>query len=169
MTQPSDLDSGQVPKLRDHHVDTGSAKAPRPEKLRFGGWRAHLGDHILVWPYVVYASLILGAPLAVLAVYSIWESAFFSVIRRFTLSSYVTIFTGHLYTFLLIKSLAVGVVVTIIMAVVGFFFGVTHNLYFKRFGERIFFNVALSLVASYMLVGFLCATILGNNGLLNSV
>ncbi len=169
MTQPSDLDSGQVPKLRDHHVDTGSAKAPRPEKLRFGGWRAHLGDHILVWPYVVYASLILGAPLAVLAVYSIWESAFFSVIRRFTLSSYVTIFTGHLYTFLLIKSLAVGVVVTIIMAVLGFIVAYTITFKFKRFGKLILLSVALSLLASYIVRVYAWATILGNNGLLNSV
>ncbi len=91
MTQPSDLDSSQVPQLRDHHVDIGSAKAPRPEKLRSDGWRTHLGDHILVWPYVVFASLILGVPFAALVVYSIWGSAFFSVIRRFTLSNYVTV------------------------------------------------------------------------------
>lgn len=171
MTQPSELDSCQVPKLMDHHVDTdtGSAKAPRPEKLRFDRWRAHLGDRILVWPYVVYVSLILGVPLAVLAVYSIWESAFFSVIRRFTLSNYATIFTGHLYAFLLIKSLAVGIVVTIIMAVLGFIVAYTITFKFKRFGKLILLSVALSLLASYIVRVYAWATILGNNGLLNSV
>ena len=142
---------------------------PPPEKLRFRGWRTHLGDRILVWPYVVYVFLILAVPLAVLVVYSVWESAFFSVIRRFTLSNYVTVFTGHLYTFLLIKSLAVGLVVTIIMAVLGFIVAYTITFKFKRFGKLILLGVALSLLASYIVRVYAWATILGNNGLVNSV
>jgi spermidine/putrescine transport system permease protein len=126
-------------------------------------------DRLLVWPYIAYVGILLGAPLLILAIYSFWEPAFFSVVRRLTTSNYVTVLEGHLYISLLLKSLGVGLLVSVIMTVLGFVVAYAITFKFRRFGKLMLLGIALSLLASYIVRVYAWSTILGANGLFNGL
>lgn len=122
---------------------------------------------LLGLPYWAYATVILAAPLAILALYSLWQPGFFTVVKHATLSNYSDVVTTGLYRMLILKSLAVGAISAILMVTFGFILAYAITFRLGRMGKPVLFAVALSLFASYLVRVYAWGTILGTNGVIN--
>jgi len=118
-------------------------------------------------PYGVYALALLVAPVAVLAVYSLWTAEFFDVAQIWTTANYADVLSGELYPALLVKSLAIGALSAAIMVVAGF--TMAHAITFRlgRAGTTLLVFVAATLLASYLVRIYAWGTILGTRGIVN--
>lgn len=118
-------------------------------------------------PIAGYLLAFLLFPVGVLVLYSFWTSAFFDVVREFTLSNYGRIFSRGLYTGLLIKSLVVGLVVACVTIPLSFSIAYAITFRFRRWGDRILVLVMVSMLSSYIVRIYAWKAILGPNGLVN--
>ena len=122
---------------------------------------------LLALPYWVYVVGILGVPLVVLGLYSLWEPGFYSVTRNLTGSNYAGIVQTPVYMLVIVKSLAVGAIAAGCTCTLGFALAYAITFRLGRLGRPVLFAVALTLLASYVVRVYAWGTILGTNGLVN--
>ncbi|HUF87636.1 MAG TPA: ABC transporter permease [Thermohalobaculum sp.] len=124
---------------------------------------------ILVSPPLLYALLLLAAPLAMVATISFWTQDYLTFDRTPTLKNYAEAWTDPLYRTLMLRSLAISGTVT--AATVLLAFPIAYYVSFHVAPRRKamwLFLITIPFWTSYLIRVFLWKVILGYNGVLNS-
>lgn len=120
-------------------------------------------------PIAVYIGVLLLGPGVLLILYSFYTAGFYTVIHTLTAANYQEIFSVSIYWQLLLKSWLVGLIVATIVAVFAFTMAYAMRFTFGRWGPRLLILVMATLLSSYVVRIFAWMTILGTNGLTNTV
>lgn len=123
----------------------------------------------LVSAPLLYAVLLLAAPMAAILAFSFWTQDYLSVDTTFTLNNYREAFTDPIYRELMLRSLKISGMVTLVTVVLAF--PVAYFISFHVRPERKslwIFLVTIPFWTSYLIRVFLWKVILGFNGVLNS-
>jgi spermidine/putrescine transport system permease protein len=137
-------------------------------------WRAWLrGDAakgwVLVSPTLLYALLMLAAPLLMVVTLSFWTQTYLDFDRTPTLASYVEAWTDPLYRVLMLRSLAISGSVTVLTVALAFPVAYYVSFHVPRRRKAMWmFLITIPFWTSYLLRVFLWKVILGYNGVLNS-
>jgi spermidine/putrescine transport system permease protein len=138
---------------------------------RFRRWRRGeaAAGLSLVSPTLLYALLLLAAPLATIVAFSFWTQDYLTIDRSFTLANYKEAWSDPLYRELMTRSVAISATVTLVTVVLAFpiaYFVSFHVAPEKK--SRWIFLITIPFWTSYLLRVFLWKVILGYNGVLNS-
>ena len=123
----------------------------------------------LIAPPLLYALLLLAAPLLTILVFSFWTQDYLTIDRTPTLANYEEAVTDPLYRLLMLRSVTVAGLVTLATVVLAY-----PVAYFVSFhvapGRKSLwlFLITIPFWTSYLLRVFLWKVILGFNGVLNS-
>jgi spermidine/putrescine transport system permease protein len=122
----------------------------------------------LVLPALLFVLAIVGSALVSLVVYSLWTQDYLDIVREPTLANYRRFFTEPMFTYLLGKSLLIGLFAAILTVVVAY--PVAYFVSFKAKGNKLVWIIVITLPfwMSYLLRVFAWRLILGYNGVLNS-
>jgi spermidine/putrescine transport system permease protein len=128
----------------------------------------------MVSPTAVYAILLLAIPLGMVLLYSFLTDARTSgglrtVVAEFTFANYIEVWTNDIYRFLMLRSLAVSMSVTLITVLLAFpvAYFVSFHVAPSRKGLWLFL-ITIPFWTSYIIRVFLWKVILGYNGVVNS-
>ncbi|MGG7645854.1 ABC transporter permease [Rhodovulum sp. YNF3179] len=138
---------------------------------RLRRWRRSEGAQglLLVSPTLLYALLLLAAPLATIVAFSFWSQDYLTIDRSFTLENYREAWTEPLFRELMLRSLAISGAVTMVTVILAF--PIAYFVSFHVAPERKalwIFLITIPFWTSYLIRVFLWKVILGYNGVLNS-
>jgi len=154
----------------DAGVEIAGAKAKAPPI----GWRRWLKTDsasglILVSPTLLYALLLLAAPLLTVVVISFWTQDYLDFDRNLSLKNYIEAWTEPLYQLLMMRSLAISGAVTVATVLLAFPIAYYVSFYVPQQRKAMWlFLITIPFWTSYLLRVFLWKVILGYNGVLNS-
>lgn len=123
---------------------------------------------LAVSPPLVYALLLLAAPLATIVLFSFWTQSFLTIDRTFTLSNYAEALTDPLYRELMLRSLRISATVTAVTVVLAF--PVAYFISFHVAPDRKslwLFLITIPFWTSYLIRVFLWRVILAYDGPVN--
>ncbi|HUS54233.1 MAG TPA: ABC transporter permease [Thermohalobaculum sp.] len=138
------------------------------------GWRRWLKTDsasglILVSPTLLYALLLLAAPLLTVVVISFWTQDYLDFDRNLSLKNYIEAWTEPLYQLLMMRSLAISGAVTVATVLLAFPIAYYVSFYVPQQRKAMWlFLITIPFWTSYLLRVFLWKVILGYNGVLNS-
>ncbi|WBU63070.1 ABC transporter permease [Paracoccus aerodenitrificans] len=124
----------------------------------------------MVSPPLIYAVLMLAAPLMTILAYSFFRDGYLEVVREFTLDNYRTVIADPVFHKIMLRSLLVAMLVTLATVVLAF--PVAYFLSFMVRQERKsmwLFLITIPFWTSYLIRVFLWKAILAENGVVNSV
>jgi spermidine/putrescine transport system permease protein len=136
-----------------------------------GWWKARMGA--AAWRPLAPASLFylvfFLVPMAALFVISFWRQQGFTLVPDFSLDSYVRIATSPLYRALLVRTIVVGFLTSLIVVPLAFALAYLMRFVFERRAQLILQLILLSLFSGYLVRIYAWRTILGKQGLLNTL
>ena len=124
----------------------------------------------MISPPLVYALLLLAAPLLTILAYSFFKDGYLEVIREFTLDNYRTALSDPVFHKVMLRSVVVAMLVTLVTVVLAF--PVAYFLSFAVRAERKamwLFLITIPFWTSYLIRVFLWKVILAENGVVNSL
>jgi len=122
----------------------------------------------LISPTLLYAILMLAAPLAMVVTFSFWTQTYLDIDTTLTLDNYREAWSKPIYRALMLRSLGISVVVTIATVILAFPIAYFLSFRVKRRKALWLFLITIPFWTSYLLRVFLWKVILGYNGVLNS-
>ena len=124
---------------------------------------------ILVSPTLLYALLLLAAPLLAVVTVSFWTQDYLTFDRTLTFKNYAEAWTDPLYRVLMLRSLVISGAVTIVTVALAFPVAYFVSFYVRPERKAMWlFLITIPFWTSYLLRVFLWKVILGYNGVLNS-
>ena len=122
----------------------------------------------LISPTLLYALLMLAAPLAMVVTFSFWTQDYLEVNTTLTLNNYREAWSQPLYRVLIARSLSISLIVTFVTVILAF--PIAYYLSFKvtRRKSLWLFLITVPFWTSYLLRVFLWKVILGYSGVLNT-
>ena len=109
------------------------------------------------------------APLVILLVLSFWTASGFEIIRGFTLANYATAATSGLYQAVFLRTMVVGLAVALIVVPMAYVLAYLLRFVFDRRGAILLDIVLISMFSGYLVRIYAWRTILGREGILNSL
>lgn len=122
----------------------------------------------LVSPTLLYALVMLAAPLAMVIMFSFWTQDYLDIDKTLTLNNYVEAWTQPIYQTLMFRSLRISLIVTFVTVLTAFPIAYFLSFHVKRRKALWLFLITVPFWTSYLLRVFLWKVILGYNGVLNS-
>lgn len=122
----------------------------------------------LISPPLLYALLLLAAPLAMVVTFSFWSQNYLDLDTTLTLKNYREVWTKPIYRVLIMRSLNISVMVTIVTVLLAFPMAYFLSFRVKQNKALWLFLITIPFWTSYLLRIFLWKVILGYNGVLNS-
>ncbi|MAW52628.1 MAG: spermidine/putrescine ABC transporter [Geminicoccus sp.] len=122
----------------------------------------------LISPPLLYALLMLAAPLAMVVTFSFWSQNYLDLDTTITLKNYRDAWTKPIYRVLIMRSLNISIMVTIVTVLLAFPMAYFLSFRVKRHKALWLFLITIPFWTSYLLRVFLWKVILGYNGVLNS-
>jgi len=122
----------------------------------------------LVSPTLLYALLLLAAPILAIVVLSFWTQQDLALDRAFTLANYREVWTNPLYRVLMVRSLWVSGLVTLITVLLAYPIALYVSFHVTRRKGLWLFLITIPFWTSYLLRVFAWKIILGTGGVLNS-
>ncbi len=139
-----------------------------PNRTRL--WRSEGASGLtLISPPLIYAVLMLAAPLATMAVYSVFTDGYLTIEPILTAQNYIDTWTDVLYRSVMLRSLLVSVFVTAATVILAY-----PVAYFVSFNvdpskkSMWLFLITIPFWTSYLIRVFMWKVILGYNGVINS-
>lgn len=129
------------------------------------------GAHRL-WPIApasAFYALFFFVPMLYLFGLSFWEAQGFKLVPAFTLANYEKIATSALHQTLILRTVIVGLSTAVIVVPIAFLLAYVMRFVLERRGQLILQLVLLSLFSGYLVRIYAWRTILGKQGLLNSL
>jgi len=122
----------------------------------------------LVSPTLLYAVLLLAAPMVMVVALSFWTQDFLELNREFTIANYREAWTEPIYQVLMLRSLKISALVTIFTLLLAFpiAYFISFHVPQKRKAVWIFL-ITIPFWTSYLVRIFLWKVILGFNGVVN--
>lgn len=122
----------------------------------------------LVSPALIYALLLLAAPLAVIVLFSFWTQNFLTIERVFTLDNYRTALTDPLYATLMQRSISIAGMVTAVTVILAFPVAYYISFYVRPERKSLWlFLITIPFWTSYLIRVFLWRVILAFDGPVN--
>ena len=102
-----------------------------------------------------------------LLIYSFWDTEYLTIIKEFTLKNFVKIFTTPLYYGTILKTVGIGLTVSILALILGYpvAFFIAYRV--KRNKNLILLLVVMQLWISYLVRAYAWKIVLGTNGVIN--
>ena len=125
--------------------------------------------YALIAPPFLYALLVLAAPLLTILTYSFLTDGYLEVVRDFTMTNYVQVWTDPIVRTIMMRSLMVSALVTLVTVLLAF--PVAYYVSFMVRPEKKslwLFLITIPFWTSYLIRVFLWKVILGYNGVVNS-
>ena len=123
----------------------------------------------LVSPPLLYALLLLAAPLGTLVTYSFLTDGYLTVLWEFTFSNYVEAWSDPLYRAVMLRSLGVAMAVTAVTVILAFPVAYFVSFHVPAHRKSLWlFLITIPFWTSYLIRVFLWKVILGFNGVINS-
>lgn len=122
---------------------------------------------LLATPAVLYMVVFFLAPALLLFVYSFWTSASFRITPDFVLTNYISSVTSPLFLKVTFNAIVIGLVtstVTLVLAV-----PVAYYLTYVSRSQIILYAILITWFSSYLVRIYAWRTLLGTNGLINTV
>lgn len=124
--------------------------------------------YALVAPPLVYALMMLAAPLATILLFSFWTQDFLTIDRSFTLANYSEAFTDPLYRELMIRSLRISGSVTVATVLLAFPIAYFVSFHVAPGRKSLWlFLITIPFWTSYLIRVFLWRVILAYDGPVN--
>ncbi|MBZ4022930.1 spermidine/putrescine ABC transporter permease [Rhodobacter sp. TJ_12] len=126
--------------------------------------------YLMVSPTLLYAMLLLAAPLITIFAYSFFKDGYLEVIHEFTLSNYVEAWSDPIFRAILLRSVIVSGLVTFVTVVLAFpiAYFISFNLA-PAHKARWLFLITIPFWTSYLIRVFQWKVILSYNGVINSL
>lgn len=148
------------------------ATAPLPQaqgSLKKWLARPPVRGFALLSPNLIFALLLLAAPLAAVIVISFWTQNYLEFDRTPTFANYVEAWTDPLYRTLMLRSLVISGLVTLATVVLAFPVAYYIALHVRPERKAMWlFLITIPFWTSYLLRVFLWKVILGYDGVMNS-
>lgn len=122
----------------------------------------------LISPTLLYALLMLAAPLLMVVTFSFWTQNYLDLDKTLTFANYTEAWTTPIYQVLMYRSLKISLLVTIVTVVTAFPIAYYISFHVKQRKALWLFLITVPFWTSYLLRVFLWKVILGYNGVLNS-
>ncbi|KRT66462.1 MAG: binding-protein-dependent transport system inner membrane protein [Candidatus Dadabacteria bacterium CSP1-2] len=102
-----------------------------------------------------------------LLIYSFWDTEYLTIIKEFTLKNFVKIFTTPLYYGTILKTVGIGVTVSILALILGYpvAFFIAYRL--KKYKNLLLLLIIMQLWISYLVRAYAWKIVLGTNGVIN--
>ena len=123
---------------------------------------------LLISPTLLYALLMLAAPLTMVVTFSFWTQSYLDLDTTLTLDNYREAWGKPIYRVLIIRSLKISLIVTFVTVLTAFPIAYFLSFKVKRRKALWLFLITIPFWTSYLLRVFLWKVILGYNGVLNS-
>ncbi len=134
----------------------------RPTKVRYG-------PIVTIGPPLLYALLLFGAPLLVFFVYSFWYVKGYTIVREWTVQNYIQVVTSATYMKLMLRSITVGLITAGVTVLLSYPVAYAMAFRLRKGRETVLMLMILSLFSCYLVRVYAWKTILGNNGVINSI
>jgi len=122
----------------------------------------------LISPPLLYALIMLAAPLAMVVTFSFWSQNYLDLDTTITLKNYKEAWSKPIYRVLILRSLNISIMVTLVTVLLAFPMAYFLSFRVKRNKALWLFLITIPFWTSYLLRVFLWKVILGYNGVLNS-
>ncbi len=123
----------------------------------------------LLSPPLLYALLLLAAPLGMVVVYSFLTDGYLVVIPEFTFANYLEAWTSPIYQTLMLRSLWVSFLVTLATVVLAYPVAYYVSFHVEPSKKSLWlFLITIPFWTSYVIRVFLWRVILGTDGVLNT-
>ena len=122
----------------------------------------------LISPPLLYALIMLAAPLAMVVTFSFWSQNYLDLDTTITLKNYKEAWERPIYRVLILRSLNISIMVTLVTVLLAFPMAYFLSFRVKKNKALWLFLITIPFWTSYLLRVFLWKVILGYNGVLNS-
>lgn len=122
----------------------------------------------LISPTLLYALVMLAAPLLMVITFSFWTQDYLTIDTTPTLNNYREAWGTPIYQVLMWRSLKISVIVTVVTVLLAFPIAYYLSFHVTRRKALWLFLITVPFWTSYLLRVFLWKVILGYNGVLNS-
>ncbi len=131
--------------------------------------RRRIASLPLLSPAALFYVVFFVAPLLILFAYSFWRQQGFSVVPDLTLSNYLAGLTTPSYLAVLIRTLLVGLGTACVVVPIAYVLAYLMLFTFNRRAQFLLNLVLVSMFSGYLVRIYAWRTILGKDGLLNTV
>jgi spermidine/putrescine transport system permease protein len=123
---------------------------------------------VVVSPPLIYALLLLAAPLATIVLFSFWTQNFLEIDRTFTLANYAEALSDPLYRELMLRSLRISAMVTAVTVILAFPIAYFISFHVQPDRKSLWlFLITIPFWTSYLIRVFLWRVILAYDGPVN--
>jgi spermidine/putrescine transport system permease protein len=120
-------------------------------------------------PAAVFYCIFFVVPLLILFFISFWRMRNFNLVADFTLSNYRESLTSNLYRAVLFRTIVIGFLATYIVVPIAYVFSYLMRFVFERRAQMLLDLVLVSMFSGYLVRIYAWRTILGKDGILNSL
>ena len=124
-------------------------------------------NFLLIVPAIAVFSLLFVLPFIYFFLISLWKIKFFKLVKDFNLGNYDKAIFNYVEIF--INTYSVSVPVAIITTVIGFYYSYLARFKTGKFGSLMIFIALVTLFGGYLMKIYAWKTILGNEGIINSI
>tara|TARA_Y100000590_G_scaffold172367_1_gene197152 strand:- start:5421 stop:6251 length:831 start_codon:yes stop_codon:yes gene_type:complete len=124
-------------------------------------------NFLLIVPAIAVFSLLFVLPFIYFFLISLWKIKFFKLVRDFNLVNYDKAIFNYVEIF--INTYSVSIPVAIITTVIGFYYSYLARFKTGKFGSIMIFIALVTLFGGYLMKIYAWKTILGNEGIINSI
>ncbi len=117
----------------------------------------------------LYMLLLFAAPIFVFLIYSFWQLDGFEIVADWTLKNYIQVASNRVYITLITRSIGIGLITATATVILSYPVAYAMAFRMKEGRELILLLMILSLFSSYLVRVYAWKTILGNNGVINSL
>ena len=122
----------------------------------------------MISPPLLYALIMLAAPLAMVVTFSFWSQNYLDLDTTITLKNYREAWEKPIYRVLILRSINISIMVTLVTVILAFPMAYFLSFKVKKNKALWLFLITIPFWTSYLLRVFLWKVILGYNGVLNS-
>ncbi|MFX0544439.1 ABC transporter permease [Roseovarius sp. S1116L3] len=122
----------------------------------------------LISPTLIYALVMLAAPLAMVVMFSFWTQDYLDLDKTLTFANYREAWTQPIFQVLMWRSLRISLIVTAATVILAFPIAYYLSFHVKSRKALWLFLITVPFWTSYLLRVFLWKVILGYNGVFNS-
>ncbi|MFT3687477.1 ABC transporter permease [Paenirhodobacter sp.] len=126
--------------------------------------------YLMISPTLIYAVLLLAAPLGMIVAYSFFRDGYLTVIHEFTVENYVQAWSDPIFRTILLRSVIVSALVTLVTVVLAFPIAYFISFVLPPSKKSLWlFLITIPFWTSYLIRVFQWKVILNYNGVINSI
>lgn len=142
---------------------------PLPEDRSSSGSRGPQPWMLQILPAAFFLMVFLIGPVTVFFIYSFWTVEGFNLAPAWTLANYAKALSDPIYQSLFAQTIGTAAAAAAITVVIAYLFAHAVRFHLRRYQEALLFLVVVALFSGYLVRIYAWRTILGDEGVINSV